>query len=127
MLSLLNIVFFVFHNALILLNTFGWVSKKTRKLHLGVLLVTLFSWVVMGIWYGFGYCLFTDWHFRIRRELGIHKGETSYSELLLNQLPGVTVSRELADDLTLIVMVLILAATAVVWRRPQDRSAVASM
>lgn len=123
MLSVINIVFFVFHNGLIVFNMFGWASQKTRKLHLVSLLATLFSWVVMGIWNGFGYCLCTDWHFWIRRELGIHEGETSYSELLLNQLPGIMVTRELADSLTLMFMVLILLATTIVWFTPRVTSA----
>lgn len=122
MLAFLNISLFVFHNVLILLNMFGWASRRTQKLHLFALLTTLFSWVVMGAWRGFGYCICTDWHFQIRRELGVYAGETSYSELLLNQIPGVTVSRQFADGLTVTIMVLILIATIIVWtkriRRP---------
>lgn len=122
MLAFLNISLFVFHNVLILLNMFGWASRRTQKLHLFALLTTLFSWVVMGAWRGFGYCVCTDWHFQIRRELGVYAGETSYSELLLNQIPGVTVSRQFADGLTVTIMVLILIATIIVWtkriRRP---------
>lgn len=117
MLALLNISLFVGHNALILLNMFGWASHRTQKLHLVALLTTLFSWVVMGASRGFGYCVCADWHFQVRRQLGIHDGETSYSELMLNQISGLTVSREFADGLTGIIMVLILIATAIVWAK----------
>jgi hypothetical protein len=34
-----------------------------------VLSLTAVSWD-FGIWYGYGYCLFTDWHWRIRELLG---------------------------------------------------------
>lgn len=114
-LSFLNILFFVVHDLLIMFNMFGWVWPGTRKLHLMTIGATLFSWIGMGAWFGWGYCLCTDYHFRIRRELGIHQGETSYTELLLNQLPGVVASRQFADVLTVSVLVLILIATAIVW------------
>lgn len=88
---------------------------------------TLFSWIVMGAWRGWGYCLCTDYHFQIRRELGIHQGESSYTQLLLNQWPGVSVSRQFADNLTVGTLVLILIATMVVWiRRPLDSHAIST-
>lgn len=88
---------------------------------------TLFSWLVMGAWRGWGYCLCTDYHFQIRRELGIHQGESSYTQLLLNQWPGVSTSRQFADNLTVSILLLILIATVVVWiRRPLDSHAIST-
>lgn len=122
MLTLLNLALFIAHNALILLNMFGWAFRRTQVIHLCTLLATLFSWFVMGAWRGFGYCLCTDWHFQIRIKMGIHEGETSYTQLLLHQISGGTVSRQFADQITSCIMVLILIATAIVWtkrvRRP---------
>ncbi len=117
MLSLLNILFFVGHNALILFNMFGWAWQRTRKLHLATLAATLFSWIVMGAWYGWGYCLCTDWHFQIRRGLGIYDSESSYTELLFNQIPGVTVTRGFADIVTVGTLLLILLVTCWTWTR----------
>lgn len=117
MLQLLNILFFALHNVLIVFNLAGWIWPRTRKLHLGTTGATLFSWVVMGAWYGWGYCLCADWHFQIRRKLGIHGGESSYTELLFNQVPGVTVSHSFADVVTVGCLLMILLATAVVWIR----------
>ena len=116
-LSLLNITSFVVHNLLILFNMTGWIWPRTRKLHLVTLGATLFSWIVMGAWYGWGYCLCADWHFQIRRQLGIHDHESSYMELLLNRIPGVTVTRRFADVVTVSGLVLILMATTWVWIR----------
>ena len=118
MLSFLNIAFFVSHNVLIVFNLVGWIRPCWRKWHLVTLGATLFSWFVMGFWRGFGYCLCADWHFQIRRNLGIHGGESSYTELLFNQIPGVTVTRWFADVVTVSVLVLIVIATSVVWIRP---------
>ncbi len=117
MLSILNIAFFVGHNLWIAFNLTGWIWPCTRKWHLATLGATLFSWLVMGIWRGWGYCLCADWHFQVRRRLGIYGGESSYTELLFNQLPGVTVSRHFADIVTVGGLALILIATAKVWRR----------
>jgi hypothetical protein len=100
---------------LIAFNLVGWIFPRTRKLHLATIAATMFSWIVMGAFRGWGYCLCADWHFQIRRQLGIHKGESSYTELLFNQLPDVTVSRHFADVVTVSCLVLILLATATVW------------
>ena len=117
MLEFLNITFFVTHNLLIAFNLTGWIRPGTRRLHLITIGATLFSWIVMGAWRGWGYCLCADWHFQIRRQLGIHGGETSYTELLFNQIPGVTVTRQFADTVTVGSLILILTATTIVWFR----------
>ncbi|HLK14203.1 MAG TPA: DUF2784 family protein [Fimbriimonadaceae bacterium] len=88
MLAALNIGFFVFHTALILFNVFGWAWRKTRRWNLVTLLATAFSWCVMGLWKGLGYCLCTDWHWRVREAMGIHETSSSYIVLLTRELSG---------------------------------------
>jgi hypothetical protein len=117
MLQSINILCFALHNVLIVFNLVGWIWPRTRKRHLITIGATLCSWLGMGAWYGWGYCLCADWHFQIRRQLGLHNGESSYTELLFNQIPGVTVSRTFADVVTVGGLVLILVATAAVWVR----------
>lgn len=121
MLVILNIAFFVGHSLLIVFNLVGWIWPRTRRLHLATLSATLFSWLVMGAWKGWGYCLCADWHFQIRRRSGIHAGETSYTQLLFNQIPGVTVTRTFADVVTVTALVLILIATVTVHVRAAMR------
>ena len=70
LLPLLDKAFFVFHALLIAFNMVGWAWKKTRAAHLIVLGLTAFSWIVMGAFHGWGDCLCTDWHFRVRHHLG---------------------------------------------------------
>ena len=118
MLAALNIAFFVVHSLLIVFNLVGWIWPGTRRLHLLTLGGTLFSWLVIGAWKGWGYCVCADWHFRIRRQMGIHDHESSYTELLANQIPGVTVTRPLADLVTVGGLLVIVMATALVWLRP---------
>lgn len=83
MLQILNIGFIIFHTALIVFNLTGWIWQKTRRLNLITLLLTAFSWVVLGFWYGFGYCPCTDWHWQVRRALGYDDMPRSYIEFLV--------------------------------------------
>jgi len=84
----LNIFFFVFHTALIVFNVFGWMLKVTRKWNLVTLLLTLFSWLAMGMIYGIGYCLCTDWHWQVRARMGIEEDADSYIVLLVRNISG---------------------------------------
>lgn len=88
MLAALNIGFFVFHTVLIVFNVFGWIPKKTRKWNLACLLLTLAGWTILGIWYGTGYCICTDWHWQVREAMGIKETASSYIVLLVRNLSG---------------------------------------
>ncbi|MCH7904499.1 MAG: DUF2784 family protein [Armatimonadetes bacterium] len=88
MLAILNIFFFVFHTVLIVFNVFGWAHPKTRKWNLATLLLTLASWVGMGMFYGMGYCICTDWHWQVREAMGIKETATSYIVLLVRNVSG---------------------------------------
>ena len=89
-LQFLNIFFLIFHTLIIVFNCFGWVLRKTRKWNLMTLGVTAFSWLVMGIWKGVGYCICTDWHWQVRRALGLRTTESSYLDFLVKALSGWT-------------------------------------
>ncbi len=80
--------FFTFHAVLVLFNVFGWIPTKTRRLNLACLTLTAVSWFLMGLWKGVGYCILTDWHWQVRRALGIHDPDGSYIELLIRKLTG---------------------------------------
>jgi hypothetical protein len=100
MYQFLNIFFFVFHVALILFNVFAWLFKPLRRIHLFTAGLTLFSWVVLGIFYGFGYCFLTDWHWDVREKLGYTNESNSYIHFLVTRLAGISVSEESVDILT---------------------------
>jgi hypothetical protein len=76
--------FFVFHGLVVLVNVFGWIPRRTRRLHFVVMAVTAFSWFALGplLGYGVGYCFCTDWHWRVRRALG-YDDAGNYVQLLL--------------------------------------------
>jgi hypothetical protein len=105
----LDVFFTIFHSFLVLFNLFGWIWKKTRRLNLICLLLTAGSWVVLGIFYGFGYCPLTDWHFNILRKLGYTDLPNSYLSFLFTRLTGVQLDQSLVDAVTTWGLVLALA------------------
>lgn len=118
MLESLNIAFIVFHTTFIFFNLFGWVWEKTRKLNLFTLLATAFSWFVLGIWYGFGYCPCTHWHWLVRRELGYTDMPSSYIKFLVDELLGIELSANVVDLWTGILFVAALVISGYVnWKR----------
>lgn len=100
MLTFLNVFFFVFHTGWMLFNCVGWAWRRTRPLHLATILLTAASWFVLGIWYGWGYCICTDWHWQVRERLGQRDESHSYTHLLIHGLTGLDPSPAVTDLLT---------------------------
>jgi hypothetical protein len=94
--------FFAFHVALIFFNLIGWIPKKLRKWNLITLGITAFSWFVLGIFYGFGYCFLTDWHWQVRDKLGYSTESNSYIHFLILELIGINMNENLVDTFTAI-------------------------
>ena len=117
MLATLNILFFIFHTVILVFNLTGWIFPRTRMLHIVCLGATLFSWFVMGAWKGLGYCVCSDWHFQIRREMGIQDNVHSYSyiQLIAKSFFGVEMDRMTSDLSAGGGLLFILLATLVVW------------
>jgi len=122
LLGFLNIFFFVFHSCLILFILSGWIWRKTRKVHLIVILLTAFSWFVLGIWYGFGYCPCTDWHWGVRARLGYFDLPDSYTKFLFDSLTGLDIPVKTIDTITVSFLVLVIGASLVVNIRQWIRS-----
>ena len=114
--------FLLFHFGLIAFSLFGWLWKKTRAANLIVLLLIAFSWFVLGIWYGFGYCPSTEWHWQIRMKLGYYSMPKSYVKFLVDSLTGLDTNAKLVDMATLsfFTMALLASITANVksWKKP---------
>jgi len=97
-LQVLDIAFFAFHTGLVLFNLFGWIWPKTRRWNLYTLLATAASWFVMGIWYGIGYCLCTDWHWQVRQQLGYKDDSPTYIHLMIKLLTGADLDANLVAN-----------------------------
>lgn len=70
MLQFLDILLTIVHLAIVGFNLFGWIPQRTRKAHFISILLTAASWLLLGLWFGIGYCPFTDWQWQVKRSLG---------------------------------------------------------
>ncbi len=111
--SILNIFFFVFHTAFTLFNITGWALRSTRRWHLITMLLTAASWFILGIWYGWGYCVCTDWHWQVRSAMGIHDYSNSYIHFLILKLTGHNLNTTLVEQATLYIFLLCFILT--IW------------
>ena len=115
---LLNIFFFVFHTVFTLFNMVGWLFSKTRKLNLITLLLTAFSWFVVGMWKGIGFCYCTEWHWQVREHLGYTDQTNSYIHFLILKLTGANLSVSLVETATMIGFAISLIMS--VWLNVRD-------
>jgi hypothetical protein len=97
-----------FHTFLILFNLFGWIWKKSRKLNLISLFIVAFSWLILGIWYGVGYCPLTDLHWHVKYVIGETKLPYSYIKYLVDFYFNLDSDPVLIDYITAISFVIAL-------------------
>ncbi len=126
--AFLDHFFLVFHTLFTLFNMAGWIWRRTRRIHLVTVLVTAFSWFVMGFWYGWGYCFCTDWHWKVRDALGRPITSESYIHFLIMELTGLDPPQKMVDTATLWIFLACAAASLALngrdaWRRRRAKDA----
>jgi len=99
-LRILDLLLILIHFAVIGFNLFGWIWKRTRRLHFIVICATAACWFILGIWFGIGYCPITDWDWRIKEKMGIHNLPNSFIKYYADILTGKPVDANLVDTLT---------------------------
>ncbi|MBC7125388.1 MAG: DUF2784 domain-containing protein [Bacteroidales bacterium] len=112
-LQILDYFFVGLHTFIVLFNLFGWIWARFRRWNLALLILTGLSWFGLGIFYGWGYCPLTDWHFRVLQGLGRTPQETSYISYLLNRLLQLKVDDTLVDSATLICFMVALVTSVI--------------
>ena len=118
MYQFLNFFFFAFHTTFTLFNMVGWIFPATRRWHLATILLTAASWFILGIWYGWGYCACTDWHWDVREKLGYHDEQHSYIHFLLQKVFGLQLPAPLVEQGTLVVFLVCFVLS--VWLNLRD-------
>ena len=98
----LDKLFLIVHTAIIVFNLLGWVWKPTRKYNLALLLLTAFSWIILGIWYGWGYCPLTEWHWNILEKIDVKDLPDSYITYLLERILHLKVDTSIVEKATVI-------------------------
>ncbi len=96
----------IFHSLFTIFNIIGWIWRKTRKIHLITIAITAISWFVLGIWYGMGYCVCTDWHWQIRLKLGKPIMSNSYIQFLIKETTGVDINPNIIDSVVIVVFLV---------------------
>ncbi len=81
-----DVAFHVLHSAVILFCVTGWILPATRGWHLVLVSLIALSWFGIGLFRGFGYCLLTDLHWRVKRALGQTDLPESYVKYALDRL-----------------------------------------
>ncbi len=117
----LDLLFLVFHTLLIIFNLLGWTWRKTRIANLVTLSITAFSWFILGMWYGVGYCFCVDWHWSVKNRLGEPDLPDSYIKYLIDQITCLDWNASLVDTMTIVCFFLAVFASLYVnirdWRR----------
>lgn len=98
--TFLDILFTLAHLVVTGFNMVGWIWYKTRRLHLFCVILTALSWLLLGIWYGFGYCFLTDWQWQIKREMGATDLPDSFIKYAADQVTGLDFDPLWVDMLT---------------------------
>jgi len=111
MLTLLDIVFTFLHLAIIGFNLSGWIWSKTRKVHLIVVTATGISWFLLGIWYGWGYCFLTDWHWEVKQKLSETNLPNSFIKYFADKITGMDFDPKIVDMVTLFTFLMVILLT----------------
>lgn len=107
MLFLLDVLFTLLHFTIIGFNLVGWIWPASRRTHLVVVTLTALSWFGLGIWYGWGYCPITDWHWQVKRALGETNLPYSFIDYYAEKVARRPVSDTLVNLFTVITFVLV--------------------
>jgi hypothetical protein len=110
-LKFLDILLTFTHFVLIAFNLFGWIWIKTRKAHLITVAATAFSWVILGIWFGWGYCPITHWQWNVKEKLGETNLPNSFIKYYADKISGTSFDSSLVDTTTLAVFLIIIVIT----------------
>jgi len=118
MYTFLDYFFIIFHGSFVLFNLTGWAWRRTRRIHLATIGLTLLSWFGLGIFYGWGYCPSTDWHWEVKSKLGETDLPYSYVKYYLDKLTGFSCNPLIVDAGVLILG--LLAFTLSCWFNWKD-------
>jgi len=111
---ILDYFFVVFHLAIVVMNLFGWIWRPTRKACFVLQVLTAGSWFGLGLFYGIGYCPFTEWHWQVLSKMGELPAETSYLQYLFRRIAGWNLEARPVEAATLTCFLITFAASVVV-------------
>lgn len=99
-LRLLDYLLTIVHLLIVGFDLLGWIWPKTRKVHFVAVCVTAGCWLILGMWFGIGYCPVTDWQWQLKEHLGEQNLPSSFIKYLADKITGSNISSDLIDWLT---------------------------
>lgn len=121
MIFLLDKFFIIFHTVFTIFNAAGWAFRPLRKFHLFTMSITAFSWFVLGIFRGWGYCPLTDWHWQVREAMGRPIETYSYIDFLIREVTGIALDARIVDACVLGVFIVSFTLSIVLNIRDRRR------
>lgn len=110
------------HLIIIGINVLGWILPATRRLQRGILLLTALSWLGLGLFRGIGYCFLTDWHWRVKRQLGETEIPSSFIQYILRNKLGFAFTDFSVDVVTGSVFAAVLLITlGQIWQEHRHK------
>ena len=107
MLQFLDVLLTVVHLAIVAFNLFGWIPATTRKAHFISILLTTGSWILLGIWFGIGYCPFTDWQWRVKEKLGETNLPSNFVEYFAEKITGTNFDASFVNNVVVVSFALV--------------------
>jgi len=72
---------------------------------------TAFSWFVLGIWFGWGYCPITDWQWNVKEKLGETNLPGSFIKYYADKLSGKNIDPSVVETATLVAFLVVILLT----------------
>lgn len=113
-LKMMDLFLHVIHLALVVICLLGWMFEPTRVLHLVTVGLVAVSWLGLGMFRGWGYCLLTDTQWRIKKKLGQEPQTDSYIKYMLDKVMHRDINQEITDNLTLYLYIGVALLSVVV-------------
>ena len=105
---LINSLFHSVHLLVILFVATGWMVSALLPFHLALTGLTLMCWFILGLWFGFGYCPISDWHWKFKGALGDGQPQGSYIHFVLQHMRKNKISAAVVDKVVLVGTVVIM-------------------
>jgi len=95
-----------------------------RIVHLLTVAATAFSWFVLGIWFGWGYCPITHWQWNVKKQLGETNLPNSFIKYYADKISGKDIDPIIVDRATLIVFLAVIVLTTFLYFVDRKRKVV---
>ena len=105
----LNYFFHFLHLSMMSFVLTGWMFPSLRFIHYLLLILILASWLGLGIKYGFGYCLITDVHWKVKEKLDQRPHTEYYVKYVCDKITGWNFNPRVIDGITTYSFFLVLA------------------